>query len=76
MSEPSRRPWAVFTLRRDVPRGLALLLGLLCIAGCFGIWHLLTLGEPEERMLSPGVMPSLPETFASFHTLWFDRALT
>jgi ABC-type nitrate/sulfonate/bicarbonate transport system permease component len=76
MSEQPRRTWAVFTLRRDIPRWQALLLSLLCIACCFGIWHLLTLGEPEERVLSPGVLPSLPETFASFHSLWFDRALT
>jgi len=76
MSEQPQKRWALFTLRREVPRWQALLLGLICIACCFGVWHLLTLGEPEERVLSPGVLPSLRETFASFPSLWFDRALT
>jgi ABC-type nitrate/sulfonate/bicarbonate transport system permease component len=69
-------PWAMFTLRREVPRWQALAVGALCIACCFGIWRVLTVGEPEERILSPGVVPSISETFGSFHSLWFDRALT
>jgi ABC-type nitrate/sulfonate/bicarbonate transport system permease component len=53
-----------------------MLLGMLCIAMVFGLWHFLTLGEPEERILSRNVLPSVPETVSSFHSLWFDRALT
>ena len=53
-----------------------MLLGMLCIAVVFGVWYLLTLGDAEERILSPGVLPSVQETFSSFHSLWFDRALT
>jgi NitT/TauT family transport system permease protein len=37
---------------------------------------LLTVGEPEERTLPPGILPSISETFGSFHSLWFERALT
>jgi ABC-type nitrate/sulfonate/bicarbonate transport system permease component len=76
MSGQAPRTWTIFTLRHEVPRWRALLLGLLCIGCCGGIWYLLTLGEPEERVLSPGVLPSISETFDSFHSLWFDRALT
>ena len=65
-----------FSLRREVPRWQALLLGLLCVVSVFVAWHLLTRGAAEERILSPGVLPSLTETFGDFHSLWFDRALT
>ena len=75
-SAPSARPRIVRGLRREVPRWQSLLYGLACIALCSVIWHLLTIGEPEERVLSPGVMPSVQETFDSFESLWFDRELT
>ncbi|QEH36728.1 Bicarbonate transport system permease protein CmpB [Aquisphaera giovannonii] len=52
-------------------------MGLLGIAACFGIWWFVTRGEAEERILSPSSGISSPsETFATFHSLWFDRALT
>src|SRR5689334_10028374 len=70
------RHWPFFTLRRQVPRWQAMLLGMLCIAMVFGVWYLLTLGDPEERILSRNVLPSVQETLSSFHSLWFDRALT
>lgn len=65
-----------FGLRREVPQWLAIGLGLLSLAICLVAWWALTLGGPEERILSPGVLPSPAETFGSFHSLWFDRALT
>jgi len=65
-----------FALRREVPGWQAILWGVLCIALCGGLWWYLTLGEKEERILSPGILPSPEDTFASFHSLWFDRALT
>jgi NitT/TauT family transport system permease protein len=44
---------------------------------CFALWWFVTRGEPEERILSPSKGLSSPwETFSSFHSLWFDRALT
>ena len=37
----------------------------------------MTRGEPEERIIPPSKGLSSPaETFASFPSLWFDRALT
>ena len=66
----------LLALRREVPRWQAVLLGLLCIAVCAAAWWLVTFGEPEERVLSPSILPSPAETFGSFPSLWFDRALT
>jgi NitT/TauT family transport system permease protein len=64
-------------LRGEVPVWQAVLMGLLCIAACFALWWWLTQGEePEDRILGPTVLPSPQETFADFHSLWFDRALT
>lgn len=65
-----------FVLRGDVPRWQAVLVGALCIAICFGFWWIVTAGQPENRFLGPTVLPSPSETFATFPTLWFDRALT
>ena len=67
---------SLFALRREVPPWQAALSGLLCLALCSGIWWFLTWGEPEQRILSPGVFPSPAETFGDFGTLWFDNALT
>ncbi|MBI5489997.1 MAG: ABC transporter permease [Deltaproteobacteria bacterium] len=71
--------WALrsfFELRKPAPRWQMFLLGLLCTAGCLGLWYWATLGRPEERTLGPMVLPSPQETWASFHSLWYDRALT
>jgi ABC-type nitrate/sulfonate/bicarbonate transport system permease component len=66
-----------FALRREISRGKALLLGLLCLLVCGAIWWYLTWGAiPEERIISPAILPSPAETFGDFHSLWFDRALT
>jgi ABC-type nitrate/sulfonate/bicarbonate transport system permease component len=77
---PSDKPasgWPpLFALRREIPRWLAVLFGLLCIALCAGGWWYLTKGAPEERMVSPSILPSPQATFGDFRSLWFDRALT
>jgi NitT/TauT family transport system permease protein len=52
-------------------------MGLLCIGCCFGLWWFVTRGEPEDRIIPPSQGLSTPwETFSTFHSLWFDRALT
>ncbi|WP_165226212.1 ABC transporter permease [Aquisphaera insulae] len=64
-------------LRESAPRWQVFLMGLLGIGACFGLWWFVTRGEPEERILSPSSGLSSPsETFATFHSLWFDRGLT
>jgi NitT/TauT family transport system permease protein len=55
----------------------AVLLGVVCLGLCGGVWWWLTSGEiAEERMLGPAVLPSPGETFSDIHSLWFDHALS
>jgi NitT/TauT family transport system permease protein len=53
-------------------------MSLLFLALIFALWFGLTSpAEPrEERIASPAVIGSPAETIDSFHSLWFDRALT
>ncbi len=71
-----RRARPFFALRRTIPRWQAALSGVLGVAICLGAWWFVTRGEPESRLLGPTVLPSPLETFKTFPTLWFDRALT
>ena len=41
----------------------------------FGVWWLLTVGENESRIVSPTILPSPQETFASFEELLNERSL-
>ena len=63
---------------RDLPSPLeSRLFGAASIALVFLAWHLLTMPWSDgSRIISAALLPSLPDTFASFHSLWFDRALT
>lgn len=71
---PGRRRWLV--LRAPVHPLVGLLLSALCIACCFGLWWFLTAGEQgEDRIVGPTNLPSIPETFSEFSSLWFDRDL-
>ena len=64
-------------LRREMPGWQAVFMGLAGISACFALWWFVTRGDPEERIISPSKGLSSPaETFASFPSLWFDRALT
>jgi ABC-type nitrate/sulfonate/bicarbonate transport system permease component len=52
-------------------------MGLLCLCACGALWWFVTLGAPEERIIPPSLGLSSPsETFATFPSLWFERALT
>jgi NitT/TauT family transport system permease protein len=72
----SRAHRAFFRLRCEQPLWQTVVFGTACLALCLGLWWFATLGEPETRLLPPHVLPSPQETFATFPTLWFDRALT
>jgi NitT/TauT family transport system permease protein len=66
-----------FRLRSRLPTWQAVLMGVIGMGTCLGIWWYVTLGSPEERIIPPSKgLPSPAETFASFPSLWFDRALT
>jgi NitT/TauT family transport system permease protein len=70
-------PGDFLKLRAEAPFWQVVAFGMLAIALCLGGWWFLTRGEPEERILPPSKgLPSPGETFASFPSLWFDRALT
>ena len=72
---PPRRSF--FALRREIPRWQAVLFGVLCIIAIGGAWWFVTREDASgERILSSLVLPSPSETFAEFHSLWFDQALT
>jgi ABC-type nitrate/sulfonate/bicarbonate transport system permease component len=69
--------WRRWFILRDAPTmGESALLSLLCVALVFGLWHILTMGETGERIVNAYNLPSIKETFGSFPSLWFDRALT
>lgn len=61
---------------RDAP-GIVerIFLGTFCFLLVLLIWHILTRGEGDERILGAYALPSLKETADSFKSLWFERAL-
>jgi len=64
-------------IRETLPGWRAWLLGVIPIALLLAAWWVVTAGEtPEERTISPTILPSPLEVVRSFHSLWFDRALT
>ena len=52
------------------------LLGILPLVVLLLAWVFVTLGAPEERVISPTILPSPVEVVRSFPLLWFDRAVT
>ena len=62
-------PSWLFSIRGRVPRGSALILGLIPIAILVLFWWSLTRGAPEERALSPTILPSPGEVTSSLHDL-------
>jgi len=63
-------------LRQPISVAAAVCCAALSIVLFFLLWWLVTAGDREQRIMSPTVLPSLPETFGEFRSLWFDSALT
>src|SRR5262245_28686425 len=63
-------------LRRPVPQLWGLALQILSVLVILLVWWALTLGPPEERVLSPLTLPSPGEVVGQIKSLWFDAALT
>lgn len=62
-------------LRQPIHPIFAIVLGLLCVAICFGLWWYLTKGDTAEDRIIPYTNLRSPyETFSSFPSLWTDRA--
>jgi ABC-type nitrate/sulfonate/bicarbonate transport system permease component len=74
---PRTAPRGFTALRSEIPLMQALWLGAACLLLCLLAWWFLTRGQrAEDRILSSSILPSPQETFASFPSLWFERALT
>ena len=63
-------------LRRPLPQVWGLALQLFSVLVILLVWWALTLGSPEERVLSPLTLPSPGEVVGEIKSLWFDAALT
>jgi len=78
--ESRQRPF--FALRSEIPAWQSLLLGLVCMAACVGVWWWLTKGEPPERIYSRNILSSPRETVENlgdrgfFRTLLFSTYIT
>jgi len=64
-------------IREELPGWQRWVLGLIPIILLVGVWWFITSGaRPEDRIITPTILPSPTEVAGSFSTLWFDRALT
>lgn len=63
-------------LRKALTRPLAIALQVGSVVTVLLLWFLLTLGSPEERILSPLTLPSPAEVAGQIKSLWFDAALS
>ena len=64
-------------IREPIPGWMAWALGALPIALLLLVWFTVTSGRiPEERLISPTILPSPVEVARSLPSLWFERALT
>ncbi len=76
-SSPSRSASNWLAIREPLPAAQRWLLGALPILLLLAVWWLVTAGAtPEERIISPTILPSPLEVIRSFPSLWFERALT
>lgn len=63
-------------LRQPLPIYETARYGLACLLTIYLVWSILTKGDPEERIVSPAILTSPGETWDSFSSLWFERALS
>ncbi len=68
--------WKRWSTIRDRPsQSERLIAGTFCVLLMLLVWYLLTMGDPEKRVISPFLLPSLGEMLGSVKSLWFERAL-
>jgi len=64
-------------LREEISAWQGVVMGVLCVVTCLGLWWWLTAGdEIHPPIIGPETLPSPSTTFASFPRLWFDRELS
>jgi len=66
---------SLFALRLAPPPNTRRLIGAMGIGVVVLVWWLATLGRPEDRLISPVILPSPAEVIRSFPSLWRERAL-
>ncbi len=78
MKTPSLKDYARrwITIRDKPGPAESAVSSLLCIGIVFLIWHFLTAGPVEERILDSNTLSPLGETFQKFRSLWFERELS
>jgi ABC-type nitrate/sulfonate/bicarbonate transport system permease component len=76
MANAAAKPPGLFDLRvAPVPR-IRLLVGIGAVVLVFALWFLATFGAiPEQRLISPVILPSPVEVAKSFGPLWTERDL-
>jgi NitT/TauT family transport system permease protein len=72
---PSLSRPTLFSIRVAPPPMLRRALGVGSVLLVVGLWWLVTLGPPEERLVSPVILPSPEDVIRSFPTLLQERAL-
>ena len=75
----AKKPLTAWFLRartiRDAPTYAGgLVFGCACVGFVLLLWWFLTRGD--DPIVSPAVMPTPGDTFASFYSLWFERGLS
>jgi NitT/TauT family transport system permease protein len=74
---PAAERGAWLRIREPLPGWMFWALGVVPIAALLLVWFAVTSGPiPEERLVSPTILPSPVEVVRSFPSLWFERALT
>ena len=74
---PAAERGAWLRIREPIPAWMAWALGVVPIALLLLVWFAVTAGRiPEERLISPTILPSPVEVARSMPSLWFERALT
>src|SRR5258706_15892890 len=73
MPADSKQP--LLALRVAPPPMVQRLIGVGAIGVVILVWALVTMGEAEQRFISPALLPSPAEVVKSFPSLWRDRAL-
>jgi ABC-type nitrate/sulfonate/bicarbonate transport system permease component len=76
MARSDAKSPGLFDLRIPPPPRTRWLIGAAGIGMIFALWFLATLGKiPEQRWVSPVILPSPLEVGRSFKPLWYERGL-
>jgi len=63
-------------IRESLSKKERVVLGVIPILLLLLVWFFITNGEPEERIVTPLILPSPVEVVRSFKSLWFDAGLS